>query len=361
MAYDGEHHAGLAIQQGQVTPLATVEACLLDALATCRLIVTRDLEALEFSRCGRTDRGVSAAGQVIALNVRSNGGGDDATELPYLAMLNRSLPRTIHVLAWSPVDLTFDARFSCTARHYKYFFRADGLNVTAMRAAAALLEGEHDFRNFCKLDPSKQMTSFVRRIDSASIGRMYPLDDDYVFDLVGSAFLYHQVRHIVAVLFHVGAGLEPPSVVSALLDVERLPSKPNYEMAEALPLMLWRCGYPDGTFAWRGDGGGARARGSASARVHEQMDAAKVRVRLLQHMLESVPSSHVGGATGSPPTTVTLPKGAGVVKMQSIARYRPIPSRPCGEHFSVANARWQATTGARRAAKAAQADADAEP
>lgn len=44
-------------------------------------------------------------------------------------------------------------RFSCEAREYKYFIVQDGtLNIGAMRAAAANLLGEHDFRNFCKAD-----------------------------------------------------------------------------------------------------------------------------------------------------------------------------------------------------------------
>ncbi|OJA14517.1 hypothetical protein AZE42_14105, partial [Rhizopogon vesiculosus] len=74
-----------------------------------------------------------------------------------------------------------------------------------MQSAATRLIGEHDFRNLCKLDPGKQITNFRRCVMRAQIN---PVDSDgdgenqvYVFDLMGSAFLYHQVRHIMAVLF----------------------------------------------------------------------------------------------------------------------------------------------------------------
>jgi len=95
-----------------------------------------------------------------------------------------------------------------------------------MRAAAALLVGEHDFRNLCKLDAAKQLTSFRRRVLRAEISAVpalsgtgeeeeeeeeeggVPAQEMLVLDLVGSAFLYHQVRHIMAVLFLVGTGRE---------------------------------------------------------------------------------------------------------------------------------------------------------
>ena len=80
------------------------------------------------------------------------------------------------------------------------------------------------------------------------------------------------MRHIVAILFLVGARLEPPSIVDALLwtsdrtqdtldmhtpppDVERevLDRKPGYQMADDLPLILWQCGFNSSEFSWRTD------------------------------------------------------------------------------------------------------------
>lgn len=67
----------------------------------------------------------------------------------------------------------------------------------------------------------------------------------YSFTVHGSAFLWHQVRHLVAILFLVGQGLEHPSVVPQLLDIKKTPRKPMYEMATDAPLVLWDCIFPE--------------------------------------------------------------------------------------------------------------------
>ena len=144
---------------------------------------------------------------------------------------------------------------------------------------AARYVGLHDFRNFCKLDASKQITNFMRRITYAGIEEVSPLDMPnflasdrllssiaplnrahasdsfasqelvqpklYAFVVHGSAFLWHQVRHLVAILFLIGQGLDSPSLVSDLLDVSRFPQRPKYEMASEVPLVLWDCIFPE--------------------------------------------------------------------------------------------------------------------
>jgi tRNA pseudouridine38/39 synthase len=50
---------------------------------------------------------------------------------------------------------------------------------------------------------------------------------------------------MVAILFMVGQGLEEPSIVTELLDVERTPRRPMYTMADDVPLVLWDCIFPE--------------------------------------------------------------------------------------------------------------------
>lgn len=136
----------------------------------------------------------------------------------------------------------FDARFSCLFRRYKYFFHCKDLNIEKMRQASELFVGEHDFRNFCKVDGSKQIVNFERGVLKASI--VQEEDSLYSFDLTGTAFLWHQVRSMVAILFLVGQELEEPSIVQTLLDVSKTPRRPLYEMASDIPLVLYDCGFP---------------------------------------------------------------------------------------------------------------------
>lgn len=49
---------------------------------------------------------------------------------------------------------------------------------------------------------------------------------------------------MVAVLFLVGQRLESASVIDQLLDVEKNPCRPTYEMAADTPLVLWDCIFP---------------------------------------------------------------------------------------------------------------------
>ncbi|KAI5840627.1 pseudouridine synthase [Tricharina praecox] len=191
---------------------------------------------------------------------------DIADEMPYTAILNRLLPPTIRILAWAPnPPAGFSARFNCRARHYRYFFTnpmlsptnpGGALDIAAMQTAAQYFLGSRDFRNFCKLDPAKQIDNFSRDILEASIEELPSSSGDvtsaktYYFNLKGTAFLWHQVRHMMAVLFLVGQGLEKPEIVRDMLDIARFPTKPMYEMAEDRPLVLWDCVFPNDDLRW---------------------------------------------------------------------------------------------------------------
>ena len=213
-------------------------------------------------------------GQVSAMTVRSNVNPEDrlenggrgysldnngqskGEELDYVQFLNRVLPPFIRVLAWTPVPDDFDARFSCRGRHYRYFFTNlhGELDISAMRTAGGYFLGENDFRNFCKLDVQKQITNFKRRIDRAEIVPYNGSPENnnskmWMLELQGTAFLWHQVRCMMAILFLVGQRLEEPEIVRDLLDIEKYPTKPEYDMAHDVPLVLYDCLY-DGLH-WR--------------------------------------------------------------------------------------------------------------
>jgi len=133
----------------------------------------------------------------------------------------------------------------------QYFFSSLHLDISRMEAAAA-----HLLHVVAKIVlTQRQLTNFKRTILRSSIT---PLADEmdetndrvYVFDLVGIAFLYHQVRHIMAALFLVG---EHPKIIAELMNFEE-GAEPthesgevytDYQMADDLPLMLWECGYDE--------------------------------------------------------------------------------------------------------------------
>ncbi|KAG0700495.1 pseudouridine synthase [Suillus ampliporus] len=439
--YSGWEYNGLAYQNGP-TPLPTVEDVLFKAFVKARLVDEHGgLDGCGWEKCGRTDRGVSAAGQVVSLWVRSalpteappsslippsdpsssnsaqsevasssftpDEEGTDALndlatdavedipqntstssqpsnrlELRYVSILNRVLPPTIRVLAWSPISPDFSARFNCKHRHYKYFFTSHGLDISLMQSAANQLVGEHDFRNLCKLDPGKQISNFHRSVMRAQINPVSPESDGdnrlYVFDLVGSAFLYHQVRHIMAVLFLVGTGLEQPSIISALMNVSpdesnslhdpQLPlvdRKPEYQMADALPLMLWDCAYADSGVTWQTDDDGTES-GTGSElyhQLHSIHQRSLIHTVLDEHFLTAAAQYHSPppqyfpfSQTGLTPHTLPrsnlarepvlgVPLGAGTYKRG--AKYVPLLERKRLDHVDVANERWRIGRGSK--------------
>lgn len=168
---------------------------------------------------------------------------DERSEIDYVRVLNKILPRDIRVIGWCPVAADFLARFSCFGREYKYLFWKGDLDTLKMQKAASKFIGEHDFRNFCKMDATN-VSNYKRRITDFDISACDQRSNDdelWAMTIKGSAFLWHQVRCMVAVLFLVGQGLESPFVVDSLLDITKTPRKPQYTMALELPLILRSC------------------------------------------------------------------------------------------------------------------------
>ncbi|CAH8829032.1 unnamed protein product [Trichobilharzia szidati] len=268
-SYLGWDYGGLVPQYGLAL---TVMDRMFDALEQCRLV--QDRNECEFSVCGRTDKGVSGLCQVVTLISRSllaSGTGiiDDSgpciserhgipeVEMDYVSMLNQNLPRDIRVLAWSPVSSDFSARFDCLKRTYEYYFPEGGLDIKSMVDAGSRLVGVHDFRNFCASRIEKETVTFVREIFEVSInlvdGSEKYSDDHsrlYRVSISASGFLYHQIRYIASVLFMVGRGYESPSVVDDLLDLNKTPAKPQYQLSADFPLLFITGEYPESALNW---------------------------------------------------------------------------------------------------------------
>lgn len=272
VAYFGANYRGFASQQSingsdsVVDHVSTVEDHLFSALLRTRLVPGDRVSTAtcEYSRCGRTDAGVSAVGQVIACRVRTwlkDAPLSKQEYPPYLAMLNGNLPHDIRILDWAPVKTEackepFSARFNCLWREYRYYFpAAPHLNVEAMQEAASYLLGEHDFEWLCRRDASKVITNYNRCILEA---RIEPVDDTWnMFICRGTAFLYHQVRCIMGALFMIGHGTIPPATMKLLArppedhtkksqdaaSKDDSESHPFFPIASEKPLVLHRCGF----------------------------------------------------------------------------------------------------------------------
>jgi tRNA pseudouridine38-40 synthase len=238
-AYDGTAFAGWQSQPGGVAVQDVIEARL-------RQIAGREVR---IHASGRTDAGVHALGQVFHLDLPWTHG---ARRL--LAALRVGLPRTVQIRRVTPVAADFHARFRAAGKRYEYRLflgnadpflrpfvweldRPQPLDVDAMREAAKVLRGRHDFAAFSALngDPRTSTVRELRRLEVRRRGR------HVVIVAEADGFLYKMVRSLVGALVNVGLGKLTPERIGSLLASGR--RCPEIETAPPQGLFLMRVDY----------------------------------------------------------------------------------------------------------------------
>jgi tRNA pseudouridine38-40 synthase len=203
LEYDGSGFGGSQYQTNARTVQEELEQALLPLAPS----------PVRVSLAGRTDAGVHAAGQVASALLPARWSAEDLQRA-----LNARLPQDLAVVAIAPVPDGFDPRRWALWRRYAYrIWNAQvrsplrhgyswhvryRLDVPAMRDAAALLEGVHDFASFAgPLDPPERST--VREMHRVAVVQEGAL---IALEFEGNAFLPHQVRRTVGALVEVGRG-----------------------------------------------------------------------------------------------------------------------------------------------------------
>jgi tRNA pseudouridine38-40 synthase len=243
LAYDGTDFVGWQRQAKGVSVQGLIE----DALRTL------DGRDVDVSGAGRTDAGVHALGQVAAFTI--------ARELGPIALvraLNAHLPHAVRVLTAEDAPPMFHPRFGARTKTYqyrlwngdvmspferRYAWHVPGpLDVEAMRAAARLLEGSHDFAAFqasgssvattereitcsrviaglkpcATSDLPEVATDACGAIDTRGAG-LQPCEPLIVYEVTGTGFLRHMVRIIVGSLLEIGRGRQPVEWISGAI------------------------------------------------------------------------------------------------------------------------------------------------
>jgi tRNA pseudouridine38-40 synthase len=232
LAYDGTGFVGWQRQASGTS----IQGLLEDAF---RELDGRDVPV---TGAGRTDAGVHALGQVAGVTIARV---MDAASL--VSAINARLPDAVRLLDAVEVAETFHARFHARAKTYRYRIWNDALlspferlyawhvpapvlDVDTMTAAAALIEGRHDFAAFQAA--GTETRSSERIVFSSSVHG--PSGDEHgrrgrsaglqacrgaliAYEVSGSGFLRHMVRNIIGTLVEVGRGRRPVEWVSEVL------------------------------------------------------------------------------------------------------------------------------------------------
>lgn len=164
---------------------------------------------------GRTDAGVHASHQIVHFDSPV-----ERNEKAWVCGGNTHLPDSIAFHWAKPVPADFSARFSATARRYRYIILnsatrpailANGvtwnsrpLDAEKMHAAAQSLIGELDFTSYRAV--ACQSPTAMRNVQFVEVSRANEL---VIIDIQANAFLHHMVRNIAGVLMAIGEGVRP--------------------------------------------------------------------------------------------------------------------------------------------------------
>ena len=198
--YEGLNFVGFQRQP----QLRTVQGELEKALS---IIADEDIS---LQCAGRTDTGVNATGQVVHFDVIK-----ERTDRGWILGTNNFLPQDVAVVWAKHVPDSFHARFSATARRYRYILRntisrggimpygvsiyPGDFDVPLMQKAADFILGERDFSSFRAAEDASRTS--MRCVHFLKIRRF---GEYLVFDIAANAFLMHMVRNIVGSLLLLG-------------------------------------------------------------------------------------------------------------------------------------------------------------
>jgi tRNA pseudouridine38-40 synthase len=192
-------------------------------------------EQVKLIGASRTDAGVHALGQVAIF------GTDSSLESEVIMRaLNAKLPPDIRILDAKETDGDFHPRYRAIKKSYFYLLSTDRrhsaflyryvwyvtgeLNMNAVKEAASVILGEHDFSSFRGSGCGARHP--VRTVNSADILRLEELSfmtarikGDFVkIRIEANAFLRHMVRNIVGTLVEVGRGKISPAEFRQILE-----------------------------------------------------------------------------------------------------------------------------------------------
>jgi tRNA pseudouridine38-40 synthase len=213
--YDGSRYCGWQAQPH--LDVSTVQADLEDGLTAVADTPVR------VHCAGRTDTGVHGFGQIIHFDAPA-----ERSSKSWVFGANANLPPAVRVHWAVPVPADFHARFSATARRYRYIiantpirpallggqvtWNRRPLSEAVMHSAAQCLLGERDFSAFRAA--ACQSPTPMRNVHEVSVTRLGAL---VVLDIKANAFLHHMVRNIAGALMSVGCGRQGPEWIAELL------------------------------------------------------------------------------------------------------------------------------------------------
>ncbi|XP_063679707.1 uncharacterized protein LOC134815135 [Bolinopsis microptera] len=245
MGFCGDGYRGMALNVG----VNTIEEELITALLKCQFIKpenAREMGKMYFQRASRTDKGVSAARQVVSSNLNL---GPDLKAA--VSQLNEALPDNITVYDIIKATKHFDSHKFASSRVYEYncpsFAMAPTLGDTwsGYRITPQVLAKVREFlqnfvgtKNYYNYTSNKSASdpSCFRYIRSISVSDPVIVEDiEYIrIFLHGDSFIYHQIRKITGMTIAVMRNVTPSDHLEKSFTKDRV----DIPLAPGLGLVL---------------------------------------------------------------------------------------------------------------------------
>ncbi|HEX5398403.1 MAG TPA: tRNA pseudouridine(38-40) synthase TruA [Verrucomicrobiae bacterium] len=255
IAYDGTAYEGWQMQKIGTGVQQIVEAALAKLFPS----------SPRLHSSSRTDTGVHALGMVAHFEI--SGGGDASspnlatraspprmmTARKLVLALNAHLPEDVRVLSAARAGEKFHAQYDAGGKQYRYFVWNHAamnplirktawhvprkLDLNAMRAAAKLFVGRHDFQSFAA-NPGYKKESTIRRLTRCDVRKS---GNQFTFVIEGDGFLYKMCRGIVGTIVQAGLGKFAPAEIKTML--AKRDRRVAGMTAPAHGLVLWKVFY----------------------------------------------------------------------------------------------------------------------
>ena len=169
-----------------------------------------DPKSAKYNFASRTDKGVSAISQVISFN--------STVDRIILPKINKKLPDDIWIFGYKQVNDSFNPRKDAIEKHYRYLTIFEG-DMYALREAAVIFEGTHDFKNLSKRDRKKPENTIrnIRKIEVEKIN-----SNLVAIDFFGKSFLWEQIRRLVRIILNVANGKNSIEEIKEVLEGKKV-------------------------------------------------------------------------------------------------------------------------------------------
>nr|XP_028566123.1 tRNA pseudouridine synthase A isoform X1 [Podarcis muralis] len=248
MAYSGKGYHGMQRNVGNAQ-FKTIEDDLVTALIRSGCIPENhgeDMKKMSFQRCARTDKGVSAAGQIVSLKVWLI---DDILE-----KINHHLPPHIRILGLKRVTGGFNSKNKCDARTYSYMlptfalahkdcdlqddtYRLSTKTLETVNSLLACYKGTHNFHNFTSQkgpkDPSAKRYIMEMYCEEPFVREGMEFA---VIKVKGQSFMMHQIRKMIGLVIAIVKGFASEAIMERCWGEEKV----DVPKAPGLGLVLER-------------------------------------------------------------------------------------------------------------------------